>query len=252
MSIHDPAPTDVEPGTVLVGRAEERIAPSLARLLGHRRAERVLSAVGAAGVAALSAPELASTCGLPLRVAERLVAARSVADAVYGIPREPARSYSEILEHVPPWLARAEVELLLAFALTNQLHVKATLLLAKGGATGTSIAPRDAFAPLIRLGATAFVLAHNHPSGDPTPSRADVELTNALARLGRALGVHLVDHLVVATAGILSFHDVGLLPSERELDGWDALQLSRSFSTAKPKKGGPPCSARTDSSSGSR
>jgi len=211
---------------VLPGPTEERIAEPLARLVGSRSAKRMLATVGASGVTSMPASELASACEVPLRVAERLVAARAVMDAAGGPQRQAATNSTALLPHIPPWLARAETEFLIAFALDTQLHVKATVLLAKGGTTSASVAPRDVFVPLVRLNATAFALAHNHPSGNLTPSPEDVALTNKLVRLGRILEIRLVDHLVVAVSGLLSFHDAMLLPTQHDLDQWDSSAVT--------------------------
>jgi DNA repair protein RadC len=70
---------------------------------------------------------------------------------------------------------------------------------------------REVVADILALDARAVVMAHNHPSGDPTPSAADREVTGMLARVLDALGVRLVDHLVVAAAGVTSFRLLGLL-----------------------------------------
>ncbi|MDQ0248977.1 DNA repair protein RadC [Sphingomonas kyeonggiensis] len=70
---------------------------------------------------------------------------------------------------------------------------------------------RDVAADAIAFHAVAVVMAHNHPSGDPTPSRADREATEKLARALDALGVRLLDHLVVAAKGTTSFRSLGFL-----------------------------------------
>jgi len=70
---------------------------------------------------------------------------------------------------------------------------------------------RDIAADAIAFQAFAVVMAHNHPSGDPTPSRADREATDRLARALDTLGVRLLDHLVVAAQGITSFRSLGFL-----------------------------------------
>jgi DNA repair protein RadC len=206
------------PGMVIRGPTEEEIAEPLARLVGSRPARTILEKVGGTGVAAMNAPELASACGIPLRLAERVVAARAV---VGGTTRTPCRSgtaSTAILSHLPTWLAEAETEYLIAFALGTQLDVKAMVLIAKGGASRIGITPKDVFVPLIRLNASSFVVVHNHPGGNPTPSRDDVAFTNSLACLGRTLGLTLLDHIIVARLGALSFCDAGLMPTHRELD----------------------------------
>ncbi|WP_205007868.1 JAB domain-containing protein [Sphingosinithalassobacter portus] len=74
-----------------------------------------------------------------------------------------------------------------------------------------AIPVRDVAADALAFGAHAVVMAHNHPSGDPTPSRADREATNGLARALGPLDIRLVDHLVLARGGAVSFRALGWL-----------------------------------------
>jgi len=71
----------------------------------------------------------------------------------------------------------------------------------QGGQDASAIKPSDVFRPLIGMGAVAFVLAHNHPSGDPTPSPADLELTRRLKHAAEFVGITMMDHVVVARGG---------------------------------------------------
>lgn len=73
------------------------------------------------------------------------------------------------------------------------------------------LAIRDVAAHALALDAAAVVMAHNHPSGDPTPSAADRDATRRIARALAALEVRLLDHLVIAAGGIASFRRLGLL-----------------------------------------
>ena len=63
----------------------------------------------------------------------------------------------------------------------------------------------------LELGASALIMVHNHPSGDPTPSRADIEMTKAVARALETVGVTLHDHVIVGRKGHSSFRSLGLL-----------------------------------------
>ena len=63
----------------------------------------------------------------------------------------------------------------------------------------------------LELSATAIVLVHNHPSGDPTPSRADVEMTKQIVAAARPLGVLVHDHIIVGKQGHGSFRGLGLI-----------------------------------------
>jgi DNA repair protein RadC len=76
--------------------------------------------------------------------------------------------------------------------------------IAAGGLTQCSVSPRDAFTPAVLLGAAAVAFAHNHPSGDPTPSSEDLRLQLLLAEAGGVLGVRVIDHLVLAQSGVHS------------------------------------------------
>lgn len=70
--------------------------------------------------------------------------------------------------------------------------------------------PREVMRRALELSASAVILVHNHPSGDPTPSRADIEMTRQVVEAGRALRISIHDHLVVGRDGVASFRALGL------------------------------------------
>jgi DNA repair protein RadC len=82
---------------------------------------------------------------------------------------------------------------------------------ASGGITACALHPREVFAPAVREGAVGLVLVHNHPSGDPSPSAEDVQLTARLQRAGEVLGIKVLDHVVIASDGFASLHQRGHL-----------------------------------------
>ncbi len=73
------------------------------------------------------------------------------------------------------------------------------------------IYPREIVRRALELSASSVILVHNHPSGDPTPSRADIEVTQAVIAAGRPLGISVHDHLVVGRDGVVSFKAEGLM-----------------------------------------
>jgi DNA repair protein RadC len=73
------------------------------------------------------------------------------------------------------------------------------------------VEPREILKRALLANAAAIILYHNHPSGDPTPSREDREFTRRLASAAEAVGIRLLDHFVVGTAGAVSFRESGLL-----------------------------------------
>lgn len=97
-------------------------------------------------------------------------------------------------------------------ALNAKGDLLAERILSQGTATATLISPREFFREALRFGATTALAFHNHPSGDPSPSREDIQLTRRLRTAGESLGVALADHLIL---GCESFH------SFRAAEGWD-------------------------------
>jgi len=80
-----------------------------------------------------------------------------------------------------------------------------------GSVNAAPVYPREIMRRALEVGSTALILAHNHPSGDPRPSRGDIEATRRIAEAGRALDVVVHDHVIVARSGWSSFRALGLL-----------------------------------------
>jgi DNA repair protein RadC len=82
---------------------------------------------------------------------------------------------------------------------------------ADGSIRQAPVYPREVMRRALQVGATALILVHNHPSGDPAPSRGDIDVTRRIIDAGRELDVVVHDHIVVARAGSASFRALGLL-----------------------------------------
>ncbi|HKK36857.1 MAG TPA: JAB domain-containing protein, partial [Paracoccaceae bacterium] len=81
----------------------------------------------------------------------------------------------------------------------------------RGTVDHVPVYPREVVKRALELGASALVLVHNHPSGDPQPSRADVDMTRRIEAACRAVGLALHDHVVIGKGEVASFHALGLL-----------------------------------------
>lgn len=101
-------------------------------------------------------------------------------------------------------LADLPVEHFVGFFLDVRHRVIERRTLAIGSLTGVEVHPRDVFRAAIVAGAAAVIFVHNHPSGDPTPSRQDVELTTRLREVGEIVGIPVVDHVVIGNEGYVS------------------------------------------------
>ena len=71
--------------------------------------------------------------------------------------------------------------------------------------------PRELFKPAIRHSANSIIMAHNHPSGDPTPSTEDINITKSLVETGKLIGIQVLDHLVIGDNGYTSMKEKGLI-----------------------------------------
>jgi DNA repair protein RadC len=81
----------------------------------------------------------------------------------------------------------------------------------RGTVDHTPVYPREVVKRALELGATALIMVHNHPSGDTTPSRGDIEMTREIKEVGEKLGIQLHDHVIVGRTGANSFRALGLL-----------------------------------------
>lgn len=103
------------------------------------------------------------------------------------------------------------VEQFKAMFLNRANKVLGVLEVSTGGISGTVVDPRLIFMAAIKTAASGFIVAHNHPSGNLTPSQVDISLTKKLKDGGRLLDISCLDHLIVTSEGYKSFADEGLL-----------------------------------------
>ena len=148
----------------------------------------------------------------------RLIGALELARRALARPLDPRAAYGSsrdvVAAYAPRLIDRAD-ECVLAVVLDARQRPIAERQLASGGPSSCAVGVRDVFALAVREGGAGVVLIHNHPSGDPTPSREDVALTTALGEAGRVLELPFLDHVIVAREGSFSFLDAGLLrPSQ--------------------------------------
>ena len=106
---------------------------------------------------------------------------------------------------------RARQEHLVVFCLNTRGGAIHRQLVSLGTLNTNLVHPREVFYPAISHNAASVIIAHNHPSGDSTPSDEDVAVTHRLAEAGRILGIELVDHLVVAERDYTSLRETGLM-----------------------------------------
>lgn len=104
---------------------------------------------------------------------------------------------SDVYELTREVLVDADRETMLGIYLNIKNKIVAINTIAVGMVNSIFVQPREIFKPAILANASAVILAHNHPSGDPAPSAEDVEFTQRIAQAGEILGIKLLDHVVV-------------------------------------------------------
>jgi DNA repair protein RadC len=159
---------------------------------------------------------------------ERLAAIKGVGDAVVAqlkvveaaalrmskgtlLKRPMLSSWSALVDYCTAAMSRSENEEFRVLFLDRKNALIEDEVQGKGTIDHTPVYPREVLKRALELGASSIILAHNHPSGDPTPSKADIEMTKEIGRAAAALRIALHDHIVVARGGVLSFKSMGLL-----------------------------------------
>jgi DNA repair protein RadC len=103
------------------------------------------------------------------------------------------------------------VEVFAVLLLSTKHNVLGYHEVSRGTLDSSLVHPREVFKAAILANASAVILAHNHPSGNPTPSPEDHQITRRLSRAGELLGIHVLDHVIVGDSGYVSFRERGLL-----------------------------------------
>ncbi|MBU6234303.1 MAG: DNA repair protein RadC [Alphaproteobacteria bacterium] len=120
-------------------------------------------------------------------------------------------SYARVLDYCTTVMAREKVEQFRVLYLNRKNMLEADEVHQQGTVDQSAVFPREIVKRALAHGATAIILVHNHPSGDPTPSDADIELTGEIVRAMDPLGIVVHDHLIIARNGHTSFKKQGLL-----------------------------------------
>jgi DNA repair protein RadC len=120
-------------------------------------------------------------------------------------------SWQKVLDYCRARLAHDKVEQFHILFLDRKNVLIADEQQQRGTVDHTPVYPREVVKRALELGASALILVHNHPSGDPTPSRADIEMTREIAKAAGALSVSVHDHIVIGRTGHASFKSLGLL-----------------------------------------
>ena len=120
-------------------------------------------------------------------------------------------AWSDLLDYLRFDMAFRRTEQVRALHLTSSSRLIRDEVVGEGTVDEAPLYVREIMRRALDLGSAGLILVHNHPSGDPAPSKADRDITVRIAEAGRAMGVALLDHVIVAASGTVSFYAKGLL-----------------------------------------
>ena len=145
-----------------------------------------------------------------MELSKRLISGRK------SIVKERLRDSSRVADILMEEMMYETRELLMTLNLNTKLCIQSKSIISIGNIDSAPMHPREVFGPAIRQGAAAVVLAHNHPSGDPTPSPQDIEVTKRLLEASEVLGIKLLDHVVVGNGCYISMRNEGYFEEWKE------------------------------------
>ncbi len=125
--------------------------------------------------------------------------------------REVIASWSALVAYAKIAMAGAPREQFRVLFLDRKNQLIADEVMNEGTVDHAPVYPREVVRRALEIGASAVILAHNHPSGDPTPSKADVDMTRLVIDAARPLGITVHDHIVIARDGVASLKALGLI-----------------------------------------
>jgi DNA repair protein RadC len=120
-------------------------------------------------------------------------------------------NWRQLLTYFRASMANSKIEQFRVLFLDRKNKVMADDLQQRGTVDHTPVYPREVVKRALELGASAIIIVHNHPSGDPTPSRADIDMTREVREAAEKLGILLHDHVIVSKGGHTSFKSLGLI-----------------------------------------
>ncbi len=162
----------------------------------------------------LSPQEIASIHGVGLAKAATIVAAVELGRRLSTRAAQKTEKIDgpeDAAHYAMPALRYAQKEHFLVMLLDVRNRVLAMPTVSIGGLTSSVAHPREIFREAIQYSAASMILLHNHPSGDPTPSREDIQITKQMIKAGEIMGIPVLDHIILANDDFLSLKEANCL-----------------------------------------
>ena len=161
--------------------------------------------------------ELTEIDGIGVSKACSIVASMELAKRMIASPastkKQRVRDGNDVAELLADEMMYEKREMLIALLLNVKGEIESKVVISIGELAGTSVHPREVLSPAIRKGAAAVIIAHNHPSGDPTPSEDDIVATRRIDEAARIIGIKLMDHVIIGDGRYVSLRAEGVIAS---------------------------------------
>ncbi|WP_053764646.1 JAB domain-containing protein [Leptospirillum ferriphilum] len=200
--------TTVEPLNV-----RERTTSELLSMIAGRQ---VVWSAGVSDLSRMTASELSKNLNVDQGSARKIQAALELAAREIALPKDvPIRSGNDVANYFRARLSMYDKESFWSLTLDQKHRPIDCHRISEGTLSMTPVHPREAYSKVLRDSAAAVIFVHNHPSGDPSPSRDDISLTRRLCEIGSLLGIRVLDHVVVGQEGFISLRDMGAVPENQ-------------------------------------
>ena len=177
-------------------------------------ANRLLKDYNLKQLTQVALPQLRAISGIKEAKACQLLACFELAkrlEAFVEIPKPKIETSKDVYRLLSPKMRNLKKECFIALYLNTKNCLLREEIVSTGSLNANIIHPREVFKSAILESAAALIIAHNHPSGDPTPSKDDLELTERLIKVGRLVGIELLDHLIIGDGRFVSLKERGLI-----------------------------------------
>ena len=130
----------------------------------------------------------------------------------YSYDKRPKISgMDDVIKAVKPMIADQNKEFFITLYLNTKNGIIKQEVVSVGSLSANAVHPREVFRTACVVSASSIIVAHNHPSGDPAPSREDIEITKKLAEAGKMIGIELLDHVILGQDTNYGFKESGML-----------------------------------------
>ncbi len=165
-------------------------------------------------LSSVSIGELCKVRGIGPARAAQIKASLAIAKRFSTISVKPSQQFKcsrDIFDHFHERLREKKQEIFFIILLDNKNRIIKELTISAGSLTSSIVHPRGVFNPAIKESAVSVIFVHNHPSGDPEPSKEDIQMTRRLLEVGDVVGIKVLDHIIIGNECFVSLKDKGII-----------------------------------------